>query len=312
MKVAILSRYQKSVNRGAETVAFELTKRLSKDIGVDLLTGEDSDNFQKIIKGRYDIVMPLNGRMQSLKASLGRLIGGYKLVICGQSGIGRDDIFNIVVAKPDIFIAITDYMAKWAKKWAWGSRVVKINNGVDLGKFTPQGKRINLDLPRPIILSVGALTWYKHHEKVIEAVANLKKGSLLIVGKGEDESQLNKLAQQKLTGRFKIMQFAYEDMPKIYRSTDLFTLPSWDRESFGVVYLEAMASGLAVVAPNDSPRREIIGQAGIFVDPSNTQLYSQAIDQALKNRWNNKPREQAKKFSWDKVAKEYLSCFKNL
>src|SRR5258708_25839296 len=140
MKIAILSRYQQTHIRGVESFVIELTKRLPQSWDVDVLTGKDSDSFSKIISGKYDIVMPINGRLESLKSSIGRLFSPYKLVIGGHSGIGRDDIFNIVIAKPNVFIALTDYMASWANKWAWGSRVIKISNGVDLEKFHPKGE----------------------------------------------------------------------------------------------------------------------------------------------------------------------------
>lgn len=312
MKIAILSRYQNTVYRGVESVVQELSSRLSKNHQVDVFAGKDSDLIFKVIRGNYDIVMPMNGRLQSLKASWSRLLGGYKLVIGGHSGIGKDDIFNITVAKPDVFIALTDYMATWAKKWAWGSKVIKIPDGVDLDKFKPEGEKIKIDLPKPVILSVGALVWYKHHEKIIEAAARMGNASLLIVGKGGEEQRLKELGKKKLGKRFKVIQVPYEEMPKVYHSCDIFTLPSWDREAFGVVYLEAMASGISVVAPDDLSRREIVGQAGVLTNVDDPNQYAQALKQALDKNWANLPEKQAEKFSWDKVAQSYELCFQEL
>ncbi|MBI2599831.1 glycosyltransferase, partial [Candidatus Daviesbacteria bacterium] len=99
--------------------------------------------------------------------------------------------------------------------------------------------------------------------------------------------------------------FRFEDMPKVYRSCDLFSLPSWDREAFGLVYLEAMASGLGVVAPDDTARREIVGDGGLFTDVTDSAVYGKMIKQALETDWSKKARSQAEKFSWDKVAGEY-------
>ena len=305
MKIVFLSRYQNTTERGAEIFVKELSSRLSKNHTVDVFTGSKADSIKEIIKGNYDYVIPINGRLQSLKVSVGRLRGKYKILITGHSGKGWDDIWNIVIAKPDIFVALTNYMASWAKKWAWGCRVVKISNGVDLNKFTVQGEKIKISLPRPIILSVGALVWYKHQERVIDAVSQMDKASVLIVGDGPLKKELQKKGEKKLGPRFKIMNIKNEDMPKVYRSADLFTLPSWDREAFGIVYLEALASGLGVVAPNDLSRQEIIGQAGILVDTQDLTSYSQALDKALEIDWTNTARKQAKKFSWDEVTRDY-------
>lgn len=306
MKIAILSRYQDHVNRGVESFVEELSKRLSKNHQVDVFSGLNSDQILKIIRDKYDVVMPMNGRMQSLKASLGRMFGGYKLLIGGHSGIGRDDIWNIVVARPDVFVALTEQMGDWAKKWGAGIKIVKINNGVDLVKFIPYGEKLKFDLARPIILSVGSLVWYKQHEKALMAISKLKEGSLLIVGDGEEKKSIESLAKSLgMQNRFKIIKLNYEDMPKVYRSVDLFTLPSWDREAFGLVYLEAMATNLPVVAPNDRARKEIVGEAGLFVDVSNIESYAEAIKKALSKDWNNIPRKQAEKFSWDDIAKKY-------
>lgn len=309
MKIVFLNRYQNKVERGAEIFVSELTKRLSQNHTVDIFSDKRADSIKDVLAGRYDVVIPINGRLQSLKVFLARLIGGYKVLITGHSGKGWDDIWNIAIAKPDVFVAITDSLANWARQWAWGSKVIKIPNGIDLTKFSPKGGKISLDLPRPIILSVGALVWYKHHEKVINAVSKIGRGSLLIVGEGPEKFVLKNLAEEKLQGRFMITQFKNDEMPKIYRSCDLFTLPSWDREAFGIVYLEALASGLGVVAPDDQSRKEIVGDGGLLVDVNDSLRYSQVLKQALMIDWSKKARNQAKRFSWETVAKQYEGVF---
>lgn len=313
MKIIFLSRYQQIAERGAENFVKELSQRLAKFHQIEIFSGPKADSLSSILKENPDIVIPINGRIQSFKASLGRIIKGYKLLISGHSGIGRDDLWNIAIAKPDIFVALTESMDKWAKKFAWGSKVVKIPNGIDLDKFNPKGERVELHLERPIILSVGALEWYKGHKKAIAAVSHLKKGSLLIIGKGADEKLLQAMGNKELgNSRFKLMRYPYEQMPKVYRACDIFTLPSWDREAFGMVYLEAMATNLPVVAPDDVSRREIIGDAGIFVDTEDSLKYSYAIKQAIGTNWGNKPRDQASKFSWEHVAKLYNNVIGNI
>lgn len=312
MKIVFLSRYQDTIFRGAETFVRELKRELSQRHEVSILSGGKADSLSEILKGDYQIVVAVNGGMQSLKASLGRLRKNYKLVISGQAGIGRGEIFNLAVTKPDLYVALTQAMFKWAKGWAWGSRVVKIPNGVDLNKFKPEGERLDFKLKKPVILSIGALVWYKCHERTIKAMSLLDKGSLLLVGDGPQKEKLESLGKKLLGDRFKIVQADYEDLPEIYRAADLFVLPSWDREALGIVYLEAMASGLGIVAPKDPVRNEIIGDAGILTDVSDPKKYAQAIAQALTMDWTTKALNQAKKFSWEKIAREYEDAFMKL
>lgn len=312
MRIAFLSRYQNTIQRGAETFVRELSMELSKKHEVSILSGEKADSLDQILKSDSQIVVSVNGGLQALKASLGRLRSNYKLVISGQAGIGRGEIFNIVIAKPDLYVALTETMYKWAKGWAWGSKVVKIPNGVDLDKFKPDGEKLDFGLKKPVILSVGALVWYKAHEKTIKAVGLLGNASLVIVGEGPEKAKLENLGKKLLRNRFKIVKADYKDLPKIYRGTDIFVLPSWDREAFGIVYLEAMASGLGVVAPDDLSRNEVIGEAGILTEVSDAQKYAQAISQALKINWKTKALKQAEKFSWDKIVKEYEEAFEKI
>lgn len=312
MKVAVLSRYQNSNLRGVETFVKELVSRLSRKHQVNILVGTEADSLSVLLKGRYDLVMPMNGRFQALKASLGRLVGDYRIVMGGHAGIGIDDLWNIIAVKPDVFVALTENEKIWAKKYAWGSKIIKIPNGIDIEKFKSKGEKLDIKLRGPVVLSVGALVWYKHHERTIEAVSLIPEASLLLVGRGELKDKLSGLGRKKLGGRFKIIEVDYQEIPKVYRSCDLFTLPSWDREAFGIVYLEAMASNLPVVAPDDSSRREIVGDAGILVDTSNRYLFADAITKALRKNWDNMPRKQAEQFSWDIVAKEYEKVINEL
>ncbi len=313
MKIVFLSRHQETIQRGAETFVGELSREFRKKHQVDILSGKRADSLNEILKNDYQIVIAINGGIQSLRVSLGRLKKKYKLVISGQAGIGKGEIFNIAVAKPDLYIALTETMFNFAKAWAWGgTRVIKIPNGVDLNKFKPIGEKKDLNLQKPIVLSVGALNWYKHHEETIKAVSLLDRGSLLLVGNGPEKNKLEYLGKKLLGDRFKIIWVEYKNLPEIYRGANLFVLPSWGREAFGIVYLEAMASGLGVVAPRDNSRQEVIGEAGIFTDVLDPKKYAQAIDQALNLNWKAKAIKQAEKFSWEKIAGQYEREFEKL
>ncbi|MEK7536194.1 MAG: glycosyltransferase family 4 protein [Patescibacteria group bacterium] len=304
MKTAIINRYQFKVNRGAETFVTELAKRFSENHQVDILT---KINFTK----KYDLIIPTNGRFQVFTARILTWLTGAKMIVSGQSGIGLDDRLNLY-AFPDYFIGLSNYAVNWARKINPFVRVVKIPNGVSLKDFKQQGDTLLFDLPEPIVLCVSALVNWKRLDLVIKAVSKLKKGSLLLVGKGDQVKNLQKLGDKLLAHRFKIMNFAHRDMPKVYRSADLFVFPTVPWESFGIAMVEAMASGLPVVATDDPIRREIVGDAGLFVDPTDTNKFANTIEKALNTNWGEKPRKQAEKFSWDKIALEYEELFKNI
>jgi len=206
-------------------------------------------------------------------------------------------------------VALSTKALNWAKSATPFVKAFYIPNGVDLGRFSPTGPKLVTKLKKPVVLCVGALTEQKRIDLVIKAVAKMNNASLLVVGKGSLESELCKLGEKLLRERFELINAPYEDMPQVYRCADVFTLVSKTTESFGNVFVEAMASSLPVVATNDLIRKEIIGDAGVFVNPENTDEYAKALETVLKTTWDGKPRTQAEKFSWDEIAKKYENLF---
>lgn len=313
MKIAFLSFYSGKVNRGVETYVKELSVRLKTNNEVIVYQGENAKNILSFtlevlrkINPETDIVIATNGGMQSVLCKLWCLWHGKKLIVPGQSGPGRDDRINLL-CHPDVFVALTNFQAAWAIKFGHGVKVEVIPNGVDLNKFISVKKPKN-----KVILTAGALTKDKRQELIIKAVSEIKNASLLLVGQGLEQENLKKLGEKLLPNRFKILSLPFDKMPAIYSMADIFTFSTVPWESFGIVMVEAMASGLPVVATDDPIRREIVGDAGLFVNPENTVEYAQTLEKALYTNWENKPRIQAEKFSWDKIAKDYENLFKSL
>lgn len=350
MKIAFLSFYSGVVYRGVETFVHELANGLVKlgndvtvyqlgnklpnsryktksiEVRVDwskkqsyapfvnyysLRVREFTRKSLKIIDKDTDIIFPTNGQWQSVLCSFWAKVNKKKIVIAGQSGPGLDDRINILTF-PNRFICLTDFQKKWAEKANLLVKSIKIPNGVSLVNFGRHGQSLPLNLEKPIILCVSALVDWKRLDLVVKAVSKLKKGSLVLVGKGDQEQNLQKLGKKMLGNRFKIMSFEHREMPNVYKSVDMFTFATVPWESFGIVLVEAMASGLPVVATDDPIRREIVGNAGLFVDPTNIEEYSKVLGKALNTNWGDKPRKQAEKFSWDEIALQYEELFKKL
>ncbi len=344
MKIAILHYHNQVHSRGAETFVQELSKRLKQKNQLKVLSHPHPffssrtrlsllnrlyldrsslligiwtlQQLSRLTTFNPDVIFSLNGGWQILILRIYSCLKGKKLLVSAQSGPGWDDRFNLLCA-PDVFICLTRTQLNWAKTKAFhwpNQRFAVIPNGADLDEFKPSGSKAKLNLITPIILLVAASESNKRVEQGIKAVAQLKNASLLLLGSGADDEKINNLGATLLgEGRFLHLSVPHPKINKYYRSVDLFTLCSQSSEAFGIVYLEALASNLAVVATDDPSRREIIGNAGLFVkDPDNATQYASILKTALKKKWGKLPRQQAFLFSWDKINKQYQELFEDL
>lgn len=277
------------------------------------MVGKFTQNVLGQIDKDTDIIVATNNRFQALLCRIWCLFRKTKLVIPGQSGPGLDERLALYCF-PDVFIPLSEYQKKWAQKINPLIRVSNvIHNGVSLEKFSRKSERIDFGLKGKIVLCAAVL-WHvmKRQHLLIQAVSKLKNVSLVLAGSGTGKEYLEKLGHDTLGDRFLVKSFSYNEMPKVYASCDLFSFPTWKIESFGIVMVEAMASGLAVVASDDPIRKEIVGNAGLFVDPTNIEEYAEALQKALDTDWGDIPRKQAEKFSWDIIASKYEELFKTL
>lgn len=295
--------------------ATHLTKRLF----IDHSKRQEFIFFLKVLpyllKNNYDIIYPLNSGWPIPILRLLTIITQDKLVLAGHSGPGWDDRWNLLF-RPDLFICFTSAQLAWARRASlWpNQRLALLPHAVDTRIFSPWGPIRNLKLQRPIIINVAASTKEKRVEQGIRAVARLKQGSFIHLGQGPLDERINNLGY-KLLGKSRFLHtlVPHQQISDYYRSADLFTFCPYDREAFGLVYLEALASNLPVVATNDPIRKEIIGKAGLYVtNPQDVDEYASVLKQALAKKWGSQPRRQAQKFSWDKITDQYLKLFNQL
>jgi glycosyltransferase involved in cell wall biosynthesis len=221
-----------------------------------------------------DIIVATNGlpQLYVLKGEVPRA----KIVIFGRSGIGYHDRDNLSTS-PDLFISLSKQAETWARtKVNSKTKVVYIPNPVS----PTRAKKINVKLPKPVVICVGALTKYKNIDRVIEAI-KITNASLLLVGDGE-ESDATQKALSTLPNDFRwIRHLGPSEMADYYASADAFCFVPDSQESFGRVYLEAMAAGLPIVASDDTIRHDLIKEQGIFVDPQNISDIAMGINAAV-------------------------------
>lgn len=264
----------------------------------------------RIAKGKYDLVIPMNGGWQTAIYRLLSKLRNFKMLIPAQAGIGRDDAWNLLW-KPDIFVAITGAEQKWANRFAPEVKKTLIPNGVDLSAFNPKVEPKKIDLPKPIVVCAAALDSYKRVDLTIKAVAKSKNLSLMLLGDGETRGIIDALGKRLLGSRYLRLLVPHSEIPRYFKAGAVFTLVS-KTEAFGTSYIEAMACNLPIVATFDSSRQEIIGDAGILTNPEDVDQYAKDLMLAASANYRNRPYNQALKFSWNKIAERYEKVIEKL
>jgi phosphatidylinositol alpha-1,6-mannosyltransferase len=178
----------------------------------------------------------------------------------------------------------------------------------DQGKYTSDHtartafrERLKIDLDDTVLLTVGRLDpteRYKGHEKIIRLLPRLTKQhpriKYVVVGQGNDRERLQNVAIEMGVDRIvRFLGFA-SDLQPCYAAADLFVMPS-THEGFGIVFLEALASGLIVVAGgvDGSPTPLSWGLNGFLCDPYLDESIEEAILSALASLTDSDARVRA-------------------
>jgi glycosyltransferase involved in cell wall biosynthesis len=168
-----------------------------------------------------------------------------------------------------------------------------ISNGVDLTTFSPGPgceairDRYGLRADRPVILTVSRLSREKGVDVLLDAAARLtQEAQIAIAGTGPDESRLRAQAERLgLTAdRVRFLGFVPgPELPAVYRLADIFAIPSV-AELQSLTTMEAMASGVPVVAADAHALRELVGHGrnGFLVPPGRPDELAAWLDVLLK------------------------------
>lgn len=182
-------------------------------------------------------------------------------------------------------------------------KIIVVPHGIDLQQFriknsTPAGGQAELRMriknSELKILFVGRLVKEKGIWELLNAVKELSitypNIKLIMVGRGPEEREIRRwIKENGLDQAIELKGIiSYGEMPSVYQQADIFVLPSkqtknW-QEQFGMVLLEAMACGLAIVTTKSGAIEETVGQSALLVPPGDDQELKQAIEQLIKNR----------------------------
>ena len=178
----------------------------------------------------------------------------------------------------------------------------QIAPGIPVGHFYPAKRSEDLQdelelRGRQVLLTVGRLVHRKGQDKLLQALPEilLKHPDvvLLIVGVGPRQKKLDLLVKRyQLSDYVRFVgRVEYDKLPEYFRLADLFVMPSRSRffglevEGLGIVYLEASASGIAVLAGKSGGAPDAVqdGSTGLIVDGRNVQQIASVVSQLLDN-----------------------------
>ncbi|MFY7824915.1 MAG: glycosyltransferase family 4 protein [Candidatus Planktophila sp.] len=211
--------------------------------------------------------------------------------------------FNLVLRKIGTSVDSLTYLGKFTQRaiarslsQASAEKMVKIAPGIDVDHFSPQdSSQLRRDLRlenKRVIVSVGRLVHRKGQDHLIQSLPEILKSvpdaHILMVGQGPYLSHLKKLVEDlnvvdhvSFIGRIQ-----YAQLPQYICAGDIFAMPSRSRffglevEGLGIVYLEASACGLPVIAGSSggAPDAVLEGVTGIVVDgENNNEIAAAAI-----------------------------------
>lgn len=181
-------------------------------------------------------------------------------------------------------------------------RLVQLTPGVDVETFRPDvdgsevRKRYGLD-DRRVIVCVSRLVKRKGQDALIQALPLVRRtvpdAALLLVGSGKYRAELQRLADGLEVGEHVVFTggVAHADLPAHYAAGDVFAMPcrtrrgGMDVEGLGIVYLEASATGLPVVAGNSGGAPDAVreGETGFVVDGRNVRGLAEPLVTLLRD-----------------------------
>lgn len=190
--------------------------------------------------------------------------------------------------RADCVIVAAPPMARSAAVAA-ARRVEVVPYGIDLAGASDENDRALAGLaavPRPRVLFVGRLVYYKGLSVLLEAMARVD-GALVIAGQGPLSGELRaRAAALGLAGRVTFLEgLSDEAIRALYRACDVCVLPSTERtEAFGLVQVEAMAAGIPVIStdlPTGVPWVNVSGETGLVVPAGDADALAAALRRLL-------------------------------
>lgn len=221
--------------------------------------------LQQLLEGNYDVIHCLEQEVSNVLYAHRHIFRRTPRILWSNGGA----IPKAVQPNCDFVQEHTEYNLLRSNP----KKAFVISHGVDTQLFRPgipSGFRKKYGIPADafVVISVGTICyWHKRMDYVIREVAAVPDAWLVIIGQeGNDTEAIKALGDQLMANRIVFTTIPHHELPDAYAAADVFALGSLF-ETFGIVYIEAMAMGLPVIS-TDHPNQQSIIKDGIFIDMS--------------------------------------------
>lgn len=208
------------------------------------------------------------------------------------------------------------------------AKISVVYNGIDHDQFQPVDDparirefRREMDLPERFVLYLGGDDYRKNLDVLVRALPHVPDEVDLVLAGGlsdDTRERLETLADELRVADRLVFPGYVDDanVPTLYAAASVFAYPSM-AEGFGLQLLEAMAVGCPVVASDESSLAEVVGDAGLTVDPMDAAELGSALarcleDEALAGELEVRGLDRASKFSWERCAEETLEVYREV
>ena len=219
-------------------------------------------------------------------------------------------------------IAVSDLARRWQME-ALGSDAVEIPNGVDVPAFANAPLLEGYPRPGETVLFLGRFDERRKGMDVLlrglpALTERFPDVQVLIVGRGDADELCEEAGPLADNLRF-LGQVDDEEKASALRSADVYCAPNTGGESFGIVLVEAMAAGTAVVASDLDAFRRVLrdGQAGRLVPVDDGRALADALidvlgDDALRARYVKASQEAVRRYDWPVVAQQIVRVYETV
>lgn len=281
-------------------------------------------------RGRFDVIhvhCPLSPILPLLALRLARrpVVGTF------HSTVSSDLLFRLfrkpllpLYRRIDRALAVSETAREYVNRHFPGP-VEIVPNGVDLKRFRPGVPRLErFDDGVPNILFVGRFDPRKGIPELMHACTGLANDAipfrLILVGDGWLRARVERMAVGPLRDRVHFEgRVGHEHLPRYYATADIFCSPATEGESFGLVLLEAMASGVPIVATDLPGYRTILTPEveGIAVPPRDSVALGMALRRllaapALRARMSARGIEKAGAYGWEQIVERLETIYAEL